>query len=210
MVSNVPKARPAYPPEFRQEAVQMLRAAGDELTEAELTTLHAAIPDTDALVASVYDGATHLGSLIHGPHHWRRVALNGCELIEAGEAANPAVVFAFALLHDSQRLNDGHDPQHGRRAAMVARGLSRHLLSLSPDERNLLYEACASHTKAGPTHEPTLGVCFDSDRLDLGRVGIAPHPAYLSTATARGWTGHVRDHSAVPEWPALYERFAAL
>jgi transposase len=26
MVSNVPKTRPAYPPEFRQEAVQMLRA----------------------------------------------------------------------------------------------------------------------------------------------------------------------------------------
>jgi len=26
MVSNVPKTRPAYPPEFRREAVQMLRA----------------------------------------------------------------------------------------------------------------------------------------------------------------------------------------
>lgn len=26
MVSNVPKTRPAFPPEFRQEAVQMLRA----------------------------------------------------------------------------------------------------------------------------------------------------------------------------------------
>ena len=26
MVSDVPKTRPAYPPEFRREAVQMLRA----------------------------------------------------------------------------------------------------------------------------------------------------------------------------------------
>ena len=33
MVSNVPKTRPAYPPEFRREAVQMLRAGR---TPAEL------------------------------------------------------------------------------------------------------------------------------------------------------------------------------
>ena len=34
IVSNVPKTRPAYPPEFRREAVQMLRAGR---TPAELS-----------------------------------------------------------------------------------------------------------------------------------------------------------------------------
>jgi|694.fasta_scaffold37775_2 hypothetical protein len=32
---------------------------------------------------------------------------------------------------------------------------------------------------------PTLAVCLDADRLDLGRVGITPDPEYLSTLTAK-------------------------
>src|ERR1051325_8199449 len=35
MVSNVPKTRPAYPPEFRREAVQMLRAGRTPREPAE-------------------------------------------------------------------------------------------------------------------------------------------------------------------------------
>ncbi len=33
--------------------------------------------------------------------------------------------------------------------------------------------------------QPTLAVCLDADRLDLGRVGITPDPQLLSTATAK-------------------------
>jgi hypothetical protein len=33
--------------------------------------------------------------------------------------------------------------------------------------------------------EPTLAVCLDADRLDLGRVGIIPDPLRLSTVTAK-------------------------
>ena len=36
-----------------------------------------------------------------------------------------------------------------------------------------------------PQSEPTLAVCLDADRLDLGRVGITPDPLRLSTSTAR-------------------------
>jgi hypothetical protein len=32
---------------------------------------------------------------------------------------------------------------------------------------------------------PTLAVCLDADRLDLGRVGITPDPLRLSTSTAK-------------------------
>jgi uncharacterized protein len=31
----------------------------------------------------------------------------------------------------------------------------------------------------------TVSTCWDADRLDLGRVGIEPHPDYLCTAEAR-------------------------
>ena len=32
----------------------------------------------------------------------------------------------------------------------------------------------------------TVQTCWDADRLDLGRVGIRPHPKYLCTAVAKG------------------------
>ncbi len=174
---------------------------------SEVTAMVEAIPDPLALVRSVYERATCLQSPIHGPAHWRAVARTGCDLIEAGERANPAVVFAFALIHDSQRLNDGHDPEHGARAAQVALTLSPTLLKLAPHEHELLHEACARHTSAPPDPNPTLGVCFDADRLDLGRVGIHPQPAYLSTSTARVMARRLELANPAPEWPALYERF---
>jgi uncharacterized protein len=41
------------------------------------------------------------------------------------------------------------------------------------------------HTEASPTDEPTLGVCWDADRLNLWRVGKEPLPQYLSTPRAK-------------------------
>ena len=31
----------------------------------------------------------------------------------------------------------------------------------------------------------TIQICWDADRLDLGRVGITPHPSRLCTAAAK-------------------------
>jgi uncharacterized protein len=33
--------------------------------------------------------------------------------------------------------------------------------------------------------EPAIRACWDADRLDLGRVGIEPHPELLCTPLAR-------------------------
>jgi uncharacterized protein len=49
----------------------------------------------------------------------------------------------------------------------------------------LLVTACEIHNGAPPQTDPTLAVCLDADRLDLGRVGITPDPEYLSTPTAK-------------------------
>jgi hypothetical protein len=51
-------------------------------------------------------------------------------------------VLLFALLHDSQRLHDGDDPDHGRRAARLVADIDRRYVSISERQRNLLEEAC--------------------------------------------------------------------
>jgi len=58
----------------------------------------------------------------HGVAHWARVLENGLRL--AGETgANIEVVSLFAILHDSRRVNQASDPNHGPRAAEFASSL---------------------------------------------------------------------------------------
>jgi uncharacterized protein len=55
------------------------------------------------------------------------------------------------------------------------------LKDVSNEEIELLQEACRLHTTKHKTGNPTIDACFDSDRLDLWRVGIIPDPARLAT-----------------------------
>jgi hypothetical protein len=43
----------------------------------------------------------------------------------------------------------------------------------------------AHHTEGETSQDSSIGACWDSDRLNLWRVGHEPDPRYLSTATAR-------------------------
>jgi uncharacterized protein len=49
----------------------------------------------------------------------------------------------------------------------------------------LLVTACSRHTCGSVSADPTIGTCWDADRLDLARFGIVPDPELLSTAAAR-------------------------
>ncbi|MFT4538729.1 MAG: hypothetical protein ACI841_000886 [Planctomycetota bacterium] len=121
---------------------------------------------------------------IHGISHWARVRSIGQRLaLETG--ADPAVVELFAWLHDSRRFNDGTDPEHGRRAADLASALQGKFFELTDNQLGLLREACIGHSDGHTRADPTVMTCWDSDRLDLGRIGIRPDPAYLCTAVAR-------------------------
>lgn len=121
------------------------------------------------------------GHTVHGPDHWRRVERNAV-LLAGKTGADVEVVRLFALFHDSRRVNDGHDPDHGSRGAdhaMELRGSAYHL----DDARfELLRLACIGHTDELHHPDPTIGTCWDADRLDLGRVGMIPDPYYMSTA----------------------------
>ncbi|MEZ6123856.1 MAG: hypothetical protein R3C49_11845 [Planctomycetaceae bacterium] len=120
----------------------------------------------------------------HGVTHWARVLENGLRICET-EDANPDVVSLFAVFHDSCRQNECHDPGHGLRGARLAKQLRGELFELSDADFHLLYTACADHTDEQTHPDVTVQACFDADRLDLGRVGIAPESEWLSTAAAR-------------------------
>ena len=120
----------------------------------------------------------------HGIVHWARVFENGMRLCEE-TGANCEVVGLFALLHDSRRINEYSDPDHGPRAAEYARETRGAYFQLNDDEFNLLTLACEGHTYERTHPDVTIQTCWDSDRLDLGRVGITPDPERLCTDVAK-------------------------
>jgi uncharacterized protein len=120
----------------------------------------------------------------HGVAHWARVFEIG-ERLAVATGASLAVVQLFAVLHDSRRLNEGTDPDHGPRAAEFAETLRGTCFDLDDLDFERLVRACRNHTHVRTDPDVTVQTCFDSDRLDLGRVGIFVDPYYLSTAASR-------------------------
>jgi uncharacterized protein len=121
---------------------------------------------------------------IHGISHWARVYENGL-LLAAHTGADTRVVELFALFHDSRRLNEGPDPEHGPRGAQLAAQLREHYFQIPDDAFRLLVTACRLHTSETTHTDPTVQTCFDADRLDLGRIGKTPDPRLLSTRAAK-------------------------
>ena len=122
---------------------------------------------------------------IHGISHWNRVYENGTRLATR-TGVNHVVVQLFSIFHDACRHNEGIDPKHGPRGAeLAAQYRATHFQSLPDDEFEQLFIACFLHTSASTHDDITVQTCFDSDRLDLGRVGTIPDPQYLCTAPAK-------------------------
>ena len=140
------------------------------------------------LVDAVLAAGTSSRSPVHGVEHWLRVAANGAELAAETQGAQLPVVCLFALFHDAMRVNDGDDPAHGPRAAELALRLAP-LLELGEGSLALLLEACKLHDRGLVSDDPTIGCCWDADRLDLPRVGTTPHPRFFSTALGRNRAG---------------------
>jgi uncharacterized protein len=120
----------------------------------------------------------------HGVAHWARVLENGLRLA-AVTGASLEVVQLFAVFHDSKRVNECTDPDHGRCAAEFAAELRGQVFDLSNHDSRLLHRACAGHTHERTHPDITVRTCWDADRLDLGRVGIMPEPTRLCTAAAK-------------------------
>ena len=95
------------------------------------------------------------------------------------------VVRLFAVFHDSRRVNDGHDPNHGRRGAAFAAKLRGTMFEIPDQDFELLTVACSEHTMGKTAGDVTVQTCWDADRLELGRVGIPPDPESLCTKAAK-------------------------
>ena len=135
---------------------------------------------------------------IHGISHWQRVERNGILLsMDNGHLRNGVkinVVRAFAYLHDKCRIDDWEDLEHGPRAAEMIPSIRESILKgLTDEEITLLEKACRYHTLAHKTGDITVDICFDADRLDLGRVGVTPNPKLMATEQGHFYAANVAE-----------------
>jgi uncharacterized protein len=83
---------------------------------------------------------------VHGPSHWARVKHHGL-IIGEQVGADLEVIKLFAFLHDSQRLSEYRDPEHGLRAAQYAKSLNGKFFDLNTDQMDLLTTAMEGHSE---------------------------------------------------------------
>jgi uncharacterized protein len=98
--------------------------------------------------------------------------------------ADAHVVALFGLFHDSRRLDDGPDSDHGRRAPVFVEQHGQ-FFHLNNTRLERLRRACADHADGFISDDPTIGSCWDADRLNLCRLGVRPNPSLLSTEVAK-------------------------
>lgn len=125
----------------------------------------------------------------HGISHWQRV-YNNCLELGRFYNINSNVFELFALLHDSKREDEFEDKNHGKRAALFVKELvDKSVINLSKEDKNRLIFACSNHTKSNKRaklyHDMVVQICFDADRLDIGRVGTVPEQSYFCTQYAK-------------------------
>lgn len=128
-----------------------------------------------------------LQSRVHGLDHWFRVWQNAQLLIESEPGVDLEIVALFALFHDSMRVNDHDDPNHGLHGYKLWERFYHHRdhgRLLSQRQREVFFEACVDHNIGATSTDPTIAVCWDADRLDIHRVGIWPDAKYMSTSAA--------------------------
>jgi uncharacterized protein len=162
------------------------------------------------LVDAVLRRAWRRDSAWHGEVHWRCVTATGLALASEDERVDRTLVFCFGLLHDTRRENESVDPGHGPRAAGFAGDLrEERALRLGDEAFADLTDALRLHSNGHVSADPTIGTCWDADRLHLPRVSIVPDPAFLSTRAARA-PGRPSQAEALrrddpPEWDELVE-----
>lgn len=124
---------------------------------------------------------------IHGQGHWERVEKYGHYLADSN-GADKKVLSLFAYTHDLGRENDSYeDFFHGRRSAEIVRDFfARGIIDVTSVQLEKLLYACVHHTELhAESDDLTIRTCWDSDRLDIWRVGLEPNPAYLYTQEAK-------------------------
>jgi uncharacterized protein len=169
-------------------------------------------PNLPAVLDAVRILSPLSGSHDHGEEHWRRVATNGLDLAR-DVGGDPLLVVLFAIFHDSMRFDEYHDPDHGKRGGFLACCLNTELVGLTDDRLDLLYSACAGHSDGDVTEDPTIGCCWDADRLDLCRFGKEVFAGLMSTTQGRISKAGARARALLddsPDWATIFWRLDAM
>ena len=145
-------------------------------------------------------------SKLHGEDHWRQVASIGLDLATRTPGCDSMVVVLFAVLHDALRIGDGNDPGHGARGAALARSLDLGRFGYNAEQIALVEVACRDHTGGGVSADPTIGACWDADRLTLWRVGITPAARYMSTVAGKEAAAAGRRFTTAWDWTEIERR----
>lgn len=116
---------------------------------------------------------------VHGIEHWLNVT-KMAQTIVAVTGGDYVVATLFGIFHDCCRISDYEDVDHGLRAAEYVKTLN---LDITPDQNNSLIFAIRNHNLNVISNDPTVGACWDADRLELSRIGIYPQSKQLSTLT---------------------------
>ena len=66
------------------------------------------------------------------------------------------------------------------------------LFEIADSQMDLLCEALKLHNDGQVSEDPTIGTCWDADRMDLPRVGIVPDPKLMSTDYGSDWANQRR------------------
>ena len=124
-----------------------------------------------------------LGKLsTHGPCHWDRVLKNGLLIAKEDPYIDKLIIILFSYIHDSKRIDEYTDSKHGERAASSIEELEKlKLINISHKQKEILHFAVKNHNEGNISKNPTIGACWDADRLELNRVGIFPRPEFFST-----------------------------
>lgn len=163
-------------------------------------TMLSAVNVNKELLAELMDGFfTDHGRSCHGIAHWLRVMKNGLTIAKHNPEVDPKVIIWFALFHDSKRTHDGQCPVHSGEGAENAKA---HLgeLNLNKKQTEQLLAACAGHTAETHTDDATVAACWDSDRLDLYRVGKVTDAKFLNSDVAKSLISWGIDRAGEEKW----------
>jgi uncharacterized protein len=141
--------------------------------------------DMDALLTALEQHPTDDGLWLHRWAHRRQVAAFAVTLARETPGADRLVALLFGLLHDARRRSDGDDPAHGYRAAELGQWLNGGPFELTESQMRRLTFALQLHAEGLLSAEPTIGSCWESDRLALWRRNPRPAASLLSTAAGR-------------------------
>ena len=123
---------------------------------------------------------------LHGPLYWESVLRYGLLMASKNKNIDQEVLNLFSYIDDSKRVDEYIDIHHVERAANSLDYLERlGLINLRENQKELLYLAINHHNAGKTSIDVTIGACWDSDRLELDRVGILPSIKFFSTSEGK-------------------------